>query len=198
MPLPDVPPTTGSLDVALFAGMAEAAGRRRVTLAWSGGTVADLRRRLVEEGVKEAPLRVEFVLAHEPSEVDVEWRTPLLQAGVSIEGRIGSVVTVTLPTGAKAMELAAHDQVVSVRLPRPARVVLTDVQAEPKKEQPKKDEPKKDLSRAGFGSAGFAAVGFGAGVLAFGLAAAGFASAAAATSGCRSCRIFSSPPSPSS
>ena len=115
---------------------------------------SDLRRRLVEEGVKEAPLRVEFVLAHEPSEVDVEWRTPLLQAGVSIEGRIGSVVTVTLPTGAKAMELAAHDQVVSVRLPRPARVVLTDVQAEPKKEQPKKDEPKKDLSRAGFGSAG--------------------------------------------
>jgi molybdopterin synthase catalytic subunit len=34
------------LQVALFAGMAEAAGRRTVELAWNGGTVADLRRTL--------------------------------------------------------------------------------------------------------------------------------------------------------
>jgi molybdopterin converting factor small subunit len=56
MPVPDVPPTTGSLDVALFAGMAEAVGRRRVTLAWSGGTVADLRRRLAAACPEIAPL----------------------------------------------------------------------------------------------------------------------------------------------
>ena len=46
MPAPDVPPTAGQLRVALFAGMAEAAGRRTVEVAWSGGTVADLRRAL--------------------------------------------------------------------------------------------------------------------------------------------------------
>jgi molybdopterin converting factor small subunit len=32
--------------VALFAGMAEAAGRREVELEWPGGTVADLRAAL--------------------------------------------------------------------------------------------------------------------------------------------------------
>lgn len=34
------------LRVALFAGMAEAAGRRSIELAWEGGTVGDLRIRL--------------------------------------------------------------------------------------------------------------------------------------------------------
>jgi len=34
------------LRVALFAGMAEAAGRRSIELAWEGGTVGDLRTRL--------------------------------------------------------------------------------------------------------------------------------------------------------
>ena len=48
MPAPDVTPTTGRLRVALFAGMAEAAGRRTLELAWHGGTVADLRRSLAE------------------------------------------------------------------------------------------------------------------------------------------------------
>lgn len=31
------------LSISLFAGMAEAAGRRRLEIPWSGGTVADLR-----------------------------------------------------------------------------------------------------------------------------------------------------------
>jgi len=42
----DESPTAGQLRVVLFAGMAEAAGRRTVDLAWTGGTVADLRRSL--------------------------------------------------------------------------------------------------------------------------------------------------------
>ena len=47
----DTRPTTpeGSLRVGLFAGMAEAVGRRTVTLAWSGGTAAALRSRLAAE-----------------------------------------------------------------------------------------------------------------------------------------------------
>ena len=46
MPAPDATPITGSLRVALFAGLAEAAGRRFLEVAWQGGTVADLRDRL--------------------------------------------------------------------------------------------------------------------------------------------------------
>ena len=46
MPAPDVPPTAGHVRVTLFAGMAEAAGRRTVEVAWTGGTVADLRHGL--------------------------------------------------------------------------------------------------------------------------------------------------------
>jgi molybdopterin converting factor small subunit len=34
--------------VSLFAGMAEAAGVRAIDLPWSGGTVADLRRAVLE------------------------------------------------------------------------------------------------------------------------------------------------------
>lgn len=42
----NVSATTGRLQVALFAGMAAAAGCRTVELDWAGGTVADLRCRL--------------------------------------------------------------------------------------------------------------------------------------------------------
>lgn len=34
--------------VNLFAGMAESAGTRRLDLEWTGGSVADLRRRIAE------------------------------------------------------------------------------------------------------------------------------------------------------
>ncbi len=105
---------------------------------------SDLRRKLAEEGVKEAPLRVEVVLAAEPSEIDSDWRVPFIEAGASIDGRIGSVVSVTLPAGGKAVDLAALGQIVSIRSPRAARAVASDVPAEPKKEEPKKEEPKKE------------------------------------------------------
>lgn len=103
---------------------------------------ADLRRKLAEDGAKEAPLRVEVVLISEPAELDIEWRNPLVQAGVAIDGRIGSVVSLTLPTGSKALELAALEQIVTVRLPRTARVLKSTDSPEPKKEEPKKEEPK--------------------------------------------------------
>lgn len=50
----DVPP--GTVVVELFAGMAELAGCRRVSLAWSGGDVAALRRALVSACPAVAPL----------------------------------------------------------------------------------------------------------------------------------------------
>jgi molybdopterin synthase catalytic subunit len=37
-----------SVRVALFAGMAEAAGRRTLDVAWQGGSVAELRRAVAE------------------------------------------------------------------------------------------------------------------------------------------------------
>lgn len=42
----DASVATARLRIALFAGMAEAAGRRAVELPWQGGTVAELRGRL--------------------------------------------------------------------------------------------------------------------------------------------------------
>lgn len=42
-------PHDGSLRVLLFAGLVEPAGGRMLDIAWSGGTVADLRRALAVE-----------------------------------------------------------------------------------------------------------------------------------------------------
>ena len=63
MPVPDVPPTAGRLRVALFAGMAEAAGRRTVELDWTGGTVADLRRTLAAACPELGPLLARSAVA---------------------------------------------------------------------------------------------------------------------------------------
>ena len=41
-------PRDGTLQVLLFAGLVEPAGGRTLDIAWSGGTVADLRRALAE------------------------------------------------------------------------------------------------------------------------------------------------------
>ena len=49
-------PPSSPLTVVLFAGMAELAGARSVTLAWSGGTVEDLRRVLGVAHPKLIPL----------------------------------------------------------------------------------------------------------------------------------------------
>jgi molybdopterin converting factor small subunit len=49
--MPDAPDSPSdslrTLRVALFAGLAAAAGRRVLEIEWEGGTVAGLRRRLV-------------------------------------------------------------------------------------------------------------------------------------------------------
>ena len=51
-----VPTTAGTVGVLLFAGMAEVVGARRLEISWDGGTVADLRRRLVENQPTLGPL----------------------------------------------------------------------------------------------------------------------------------------------
>jgi len=63
MPTPETPPSSGRLRVALFAGMAEVAGRRTVELAWDGGTVADLRRRLAAACPALGPLLAQSAVA---------------------------------------------------------------------------------------------------------------------------------------
>ena len=103
---------------------------------------ADLRRRLAEEGAATKPLRLEVVLANVPPDTDREWRIPIAAAGAAIEGRAGAVVTVLVPQGSKAGDLAALPDVSSVRLPR--SVTGARVEAPAVKEDPKTEEPKED------------------------------------------------------
>ena len=98
---------------------------------------ADLRRRLAEEGAATKPLRLEVILANTPPDADLEWRKPLAAVGAAIEGRVGSVVTVTVPQGSKAADLAALPDVSSVRLPRVVSGTTAVPPAEPKKAEPK-------------------------------------------------------------
>lgn len=97
---------------------------------------ADLRRRLAEEGAREQPLRLEVVLVTAPQELELEWRRPLAKAGAVVEGRVGSVVTVQVPQGARAENLAALFEVAAVRLPR--------MSSAPAATEQKKDPPKGD------------------------------------------------------
>jgi hypothetical protein len=108
---------------------------------------ADLRRKMAEEASAAKPLRLEVVLANQPPEGDLEWRKPIAGVGAAIEGRVGTVVTVLVPQGSKAADLAALPDVSSVRLPRAAAGTPVEKGEEPKKESPKDD---KQLSRARF------------------------------------------------
>jgi hypothetical protein len=58
-----------------------------------------------------------------------------------IEGRVGNVVTVLVPQGSRANNLAALSEVTSIRLPR---ISSAPTKAEPKKEEPK-EEKKENL-----------------------------------------------------
>lgn len=49
--------------VSLFAGMAEAAGRRRLDIPWRGGTVADLRAALARQCPAVGPLLARSAIA---------------------------------------------------------------------------------------------------------------------------------------
>lgn len=53
----------GEVAVALFAGMAEAAGRRHLAVPWRGGTVADLRAALATACPAIAPLLARSAIA---------------------------------------------------------------------------------------------------------------------------------------
>lgn len=65
-PHPKTPPAAGTVRVALFAGVAEAVGARWLDLAWSGGTVRDLRARIVQAGPSAAGLLARSVIALGP------------------------------------------------------------------------------------------------------------------------------------
>ncbi|MSR53567.1 MAG: hypothetical protein EXS09_09810 [Gemmataceae bacterium] len=99
---------------------------------------ADLRRKLVEEGVREKPVRLEVVLTNIPIDLDLEWRIPFIRVGAEIEGRVGPVVTVLIQQGAKADALAAIPEISSVRLPRISRTGV--VPAKPKEEHKPEDK----------------------------------------------------------
>lgn len=100
---------------------------------------ADLRRRLAEEGAREKPIRLEVVLAVAPGDSDFEWRDTFHKAGATIEGRVGPIITVSVPAGSKAADLAALADVVSVRLPR---LAAADAKPSAKPAEPKAAEPK--------------------------------------------------------
>jgi molybdopterin converting factor small subunit len=58
-------PAAGSLRIALFAGMAEAAGCRILEIAWPGGSVADLRRAVATARPEIGPLLARSAVAVE-------------------------------------------------------------------------------------------------------------------------------------
>jgi molybdopterin converting factor small subunit len=62
-PRPAAPAAPGTLRVALFAGLAAAAGRRCVEIEWDGGTVAGLRRRLAAAHPEISPLLARSAVA---------------------------------------------------------------------------------------------------------------------------------------
>jgi hypothetical protein len=101
---------------------------------------ADLRRKLAEEGARDKPLRLEVVLANAPAENDPEWRRPLDRIGAAIEGRVGTVVSLSVPAGFRAADIAALPDVASVRLPRVTSAPAAD------KSGGKKDDAKEPIS----------------------------------------------------
>jgi hypothetical protein len=104
---------------------------------------ADLRRKMAEEGVATKPLRLEVVLAVTPPEYDRDWRGPFIPTGALIEGRVGNVVTVLVPQGSKAADIAGLAEVASMRLPRVASGLTRP--PEPTPAEPKKEEKEKQV-----------------------------------------------------
>jgi hypothetical protein len=78
----------------------------------------DLRARLGDAGLT----RLEVILGWTPSDDDSSWKRFLSLPGVTIEGRLGPLVTVAGAPKDIVANLAALDEVAHVRLPRPARV----------------------------------------------------------------------------
>jgi hypothetical protein len=78
----------------------------------------DLQARLGDA----AATRLEVILGWTPADDDSSWRRTVSLPGVTIEGRLGPIVTVFGVPKDIAAKLAALDEVAHVRLPRPARV----------------------------------------------------------------------------
>jgi hypothetical protein len=83
---------------------------------------ADLRELLADAARAGAARRLEVILAVAPaSPEDRTWLTPLSLPGVTVEGRLGPLVTVLVPNAKAALPLAALPEVAAVRLPRVAQ-----------------------------------------------------------------------------
>lgn len=65
-----------TLRISLFAGMADAIGRRAVDLAWQGGTASTLRGRLAAEFPAIAPLLARSAVAIGDAYVDDDSPVP--------------------------------------------------------------------------------------------------------------------------
>ncbi|MCE9532150.1 MAG: hypothetical protein K8T89_13660 [Planctomycetes bacterium] len=102
----------------------------------------DLRRYLAEEGKLVLPVRVEVMLNYTPPGSDNFWREQFRLANppTAIEGRLGNVVTVTVPAGDQVGLLARLPFVLSIRLPRSSNTAVPPLAKEEPKKEEKKDE----------------------------------------------------------
>jgi hypothetical protein len=83
---------------------------------------ADLREALANPALAGRPQRLEVILAAAPTlPEDRSWLTPLQLPGVTVEGRLGPLVSVAVPDLKTAPALAALPEVAAVRLPRVAQ-----------------------------------------------------------------------------
>ena len=103
-----------------------------------GKLTSELRRYLLEDGKKDAPVRVEILLTYTPTKEDDLWRTAIADmGGALIEGRLGKVVTAMVPSGDRLLRMAQLEGVDSIRLPRLAIIPTPPVTDPPGKEEPK-------------------------------------------------------------
>jgi hypothetical protein len=105
---PDLPIPTGPLPEPKIAP-----GQERLS--------PELRALLADAERAAEPTRLEVLLSYTPAPDDRRWVKPLTLTGVTLEGRMGSVVTVRADKPAVAVPLAAVPLVVGVRLPRIAQ-----------------------------------------------------------------------------
>jgi hypothetical protein len=82
----------------------------------------DLRALLADAGKAGTPARLEVILGYTPRADDRTWQRAVALPGVVVEGRLGPLVTVQGVPKAIAGLLAGSDEVVTVRLPREARL----------------------------------------------------------------------------
>jgi hypothetical protein len=101
----------------------------------------ELRNLLPKDKAEGKITRMEVILASAPPDTDRDWLAPLnrVASGLSIEGRVGPLVTVSAPIS-DAIALASLPSISTVRLPR---------SGEPRLPSDGTDDPKEVLSASG-------------------------------------------------